>query len=682
MSTTSIIRTAGTPTTTRPSAADLLGEGGPVFSVLASAEVRPAQLAMAQAVQRALETPGHRLLVEAPTGTGKSLAYLCAAALADSPHADRGFRVVVATGTKTLQDQLAEIDAPQMRRALRMAGLPEPNVEVVKGRRNYLCQLRLSRWQPAVLGDDNTLRLVKRIRRWADQTHVGDRTEVGELADDNPLWGELDADGDACVGSRCQYHESCFVTRLRARAREAHIIITNHSLLCADLRLREEGGVAEARVLPPYDALIIDEAHKLPGVAAEHFGVSVGPTRVEAACRDALRMPGHPEGNPAVQGAVTRLLRCGQLAFARVATALGPTTADGTRVRFRMVEHPEVQQACLDLMAALEDTRAQVEAHAVLAPEARAESEALVRRLEVLLTETGHVTQAQDSRFGYCAEKRGARGRLMSYPADVSSLLANTLLAGPGPVVFTSATLALDGDFTGIRADLGMGPDDDVEEVVLPHTFSAEQAVMYVPRDLPDPDAPDFMDRATARVVDLVNLTGGGAFLLCTTTRAMATYAARLSDALPSVLVLRQGQAPKAELVARFKRDGNALLVATHSFWEGVDVRGSALRLVMVDKLPFAPPHDPLVAARLERAENEGRRPFEDVQLGDAVMALRQGLGRLLRSREDRGVLCVMDGRLWRRSYGKRVLGALGNHPLTHVWADLEAHAQRLQLKA
>ncbi len=663
----------------RTTASSLLGTGGAVSASLRDAEVRPAQLAMADAVELALRTKGARLLVEAPTGTGKSLAYLAAAGLAAS--GINPLRVVVATGTKALQDQLALQDAPLLQHAFKKAGLPPPVVEVVKGRRNYLCLHRLSRWQPGLALDARVTRHIQSIRSWADQTAVGDRSELADFPEDSPLWGELDADADVCLGSACAQYDRCFVTMLRARARGAHIIITNHHLLCTDLRLRfTGGGAADARVLPPYDALILDEAHKLPGVAAEYFGMAVTPARVDALQRDAARLALSGGASRALKSAVEGLAVDGAGLFAVVGQAL-LNTPEASRVPFRIPEVPHVAEAAVRALQSVQNLAAQVEAYSATHREQLAEAESVARRLEALDAELSHLTEARDDRFAYCAERRGTRARLMAYPSDVAAVLQSTLLTDPAPIICTSATLAVGGDFTSFKTDMGIPEDDaNIQTMALPSTFSADQAVLYVPKDLSDPDAPIFQEQAFERAVDLIGVTGGGAFLLCTTNRAMNEQARRLREALPHMLVLKQGEAPKAELVNRFKRDGHAVLVATHSFWEGVDVRGQALRLVMVDKMPFAPPHDPLVAARIERAERVGRNSFSDVQLADAVLLLRQGLGRLLRSRQDRGVLCILDGRLWRRGYGPKVLKALGDHPVVWKWEELLAHASRLDV--
>jgi ATP-dependent DNA helicase DinG len=632
---------------------------------------------MAEAVEAALAERGARLLVEAPTGTGKSLAYLTAAALARRSSGE-GMRVVVATGTRALQDQLAHHDAPLLVQALRRCGLQPPAVELVKGRRNYLCRLRLARWQPPLGLDAVTRRHVDEIRRWVDTTLVGDRSELSSLPDDSLTWNELDADADACLGQVCVHHAECFITLLRQRARQAHIIITNHHLLCADLRLRFAEGAAEARVLPPYDALIVDEAHKLPHVAAEHFGLSLGPARVDALCRDALRVPSG-ERAVALRGAIMALAHAGGALFSSLGQALG-SAADGARVSFKTPDHSPVAEAAERMLVALQGADGQLGAHSALHAGALNECEALQKRTKSLEGDLEYLKAANDERFAFCADRRGSRGRLSAYPADVAALLANTMLRGSETVVLTSATLAVNGDFSNYQADVGLDDQPQVRAVSLPTTFEAHQAALYVPRDLPDPDAPAFAERAAQRMGELLMLTDGGAFVLCTTHRAMNGYAAMLRAAMSDLCVLRQGEAPKAALLERFKRDGSAVLVATHSFWEGVDVRGQALRLVIVDKLPFAPPSDPLVAARAARAARAGRDPFRDVQLSDAILTLRQGLGRLLRSRDDRGLCVVLDGRLWRRGYGATVRAALGGHPMVSDWPDVLLHAKRLGL--
>jgi ATP-dependent DNA helicase DinG len=631
---------------------------------------------MARAVEEAFSQPRSRLVVEAPTGTGKSLAYLSAAACGCAPDGER-LRVVVATGTKALQDQLVDQDVPLLAKVLREAGLPAPRFEVVKGRRNYLCKRRLSLWQPSLGLDRVTPAQVRAVQTWALKTQVGDRAEVAKLPEDSPLWPELDADADTCLGTRCALHDACFITLLRARAREAHVVITNHHLLCADQRLKWEG-VAEGGVLPPWDALVVDEAHRLPGAATEHFGLSVGHARLAALVRDGARVLDAVKAeHPSLQRAVADLERAATDLFTVVAGALGPA-ADGTRVPFRAADHGPCGEAGRRVLDELESLRVQAESFSAVETALLADCEALARRAARARDELAHLVTGTDEGLAYCADRRGTRGRLMAFPTDVATILRETILADPGAVVFTSATLAMGGDFSAFRRDVGLDDEAAPVELALASPFLASQAVLYVPDDLPVPDAPSFLPAVAERAARLVRLTGGGAFMLCTTTRAVRALWEALTASLPGHRVLRQGEAPKGELLGRFRRDGDAVLVATHSFWEGVDVRGRALRLVMVDKMPFAPPHDPLLAARVRRAEEEGRSGFATVQLPEAVTSLRQGLGRLLRGRDDRGVLAVMDVRLHRKGYGKTVLKALGDHPVVKSWEELERAARGL----
>lgn len=602
-------------------------------------EPRPGQEAMARAVERVLETGG-RLLVEAGTGTGKTLAYLVPAVAA-------GRRVVVSTGTKNLQDQIFEKDIPFLREA---AGMRFRAVRM-KGRDNYLCRYRFEQFsaQP-LLEVREEAPFLPVLRAWSRTTASGDRAEVGGLPDGLRLWRDVNARADTCTGSKCPEYDACYVTRLKREAQEAQIVVVNHHLFFADLAIRSAYG----SVLPDYDTVVFDEAHLLEETATLFFGAQVSSAQVEEVARSAERGAGKGGGGAAA------LREASQAFFGAIRRDLRDLAG---RVRF---EPPTRGGPELDLeWAALSDALAEVarlasgneasESVAVQADEVREGLEAVLDR-----GKPDHV---------YGVESRG-RGTIVlsAAPIDVSSLLRERLFDGLHAAILTSATLAVGGRFDFFRSRLGL---DEAETAVVDSPFDhARQAVLYLPRRMPEPREREFASRAIAEIRSLLSITEGRAFVLFTSHAALQRARVDLEEDGWSLLV--QGDAPKAALVETFRRTDRAVLLGTSSFWHGVDVQGEALSLVIVDKLPFDVPSDPLVAARIERIREAGGNPFAEYQTPLAVLELKQGLGRLLRSRVDRGILAVLDPRITTKAYGKTFLASL---PPYRVVRDLEACA-------
>ncbi|MFH1807194.1 MAG: ATP-dependent DNA helicase [Pseudomonadota bacterium] len=640
------------------SGVELLVQNGGLARLLDGYEARPSQLEMARAVEAALREPGQRLLVEAGTGVGKSLAYL-------APALASGATVVVATGTKALQDQLATRDAPLVAAALVDAGVPEPRIEVVKGRQNYLCLLRMERAMvqgtlPLSVDDD----WIEGIARWSTSTVTGDRAELDGLPESWEPWHELDAGADTCVGKKCPHHAPCFVTRLRARAREAQLIITNHHLLLADAALRLSQRFGEvpdsAELLPGHEALIVDEAHGIPEVATDAFGASVSTAAIEHLARDLRQwLTGQAQDSQRtlapeidrVEQRLRQLLRdLGGGEDRRVLgpESLGPTTG------------ADLQRG-LDGLATLSATLADAADEDPVAQGLCLRAQRLARSLEFVAT-------AGDPTYVYYTEQRRRHVRAVAAPVDVARPLAESLFLPARTVVLTSATLATDQGFGSFRRLVGLKDDPAVVECILPSPFDYASLVRYyLPEPPIIPDSGDHLERLASEIRLLCEASGGGAFLLFTSYRVLEETHRRLGPVLTGT-VLRQGDAPRHTLVQRFRDDGNAVLFGTHSFWQGIDVRGAALRLVAIDRLPFASPADPLHAARSRLLEERGERPFTTLTLPQAILDLKQGVGRLVRSSTDGGVIALLDGRLRSKSYGHRFLRALPKAPvLRHI---------------
>ena len=599
----------------------IFGAQGPLARALAGFRARPAQQQMATRIDAALEQR-EVLLVEAGTGTGKTFAYLVPALLS-------GLRVLISTGTRTLQDQLFHRDLPLLAAAL---GRPA-RVALLKGRSNYLCRARL-----ANIGRQGDILsgladpLLARIAEWSLGTRSGDLAELPELADAHPLRPQISSTRENCSGSRCAEYARCHVLEARRTALEADIVVVNHHLLLADLALKEDGF---GDLLPSVDAVILDEAHQLPDLVSEFFGISLSSRQLELLIAD-IRL----EGQSQLPAPLERALAACHAALGR----------DDRHLAWRELA-PAAQASCEDLEAALTDCGAQLRALGASPgiEQCVARIDLLCSALAQLLDESGDPDSAAGART-VSTHGRGFLLRLLPY--DVSGRFSALLASHHGAWIFTSATLAVGEDFSHFSNRLGL---QTAATLRFESPFDYQrQALLYLPRGLPQPADAGF----TAAVIEiarpLLEAAGGGAFLLFTSHRALRAAALLLERYLPAHWpLLVQGRAPREQLLRRFRASGQAVLLGTASFWEGVDVQGPALRLVLIDRLPFASPEDPVVRARIEHLQSQGASAFKEYQLPEAVLALKQGVGRLIRSEEDRGVVVVCDPRLSERSYGR-----------------------------
>ena len=629
---------------TLPSA--FFDRNGPLARVLPGYEERPAQRKLSEAVAEVLDAGG-LLLAEAGTGTGKTLAYLL-------PAVELGRRVVVSTGTKNLQEQLVQKDIPILAQALGR----ELNVAVMKGRANYLCLLRFSSFAKA--GSFRRLEEVpvyRAVEAWAPETQTGDRAEVADMPDVVDFWREVSAASENCIGQSCSLFESCFVTRMRQRALEADLVVVNHHLLCADLAVKDG---SYGQVIPAYDTLILDEAHLIEDVATQYFGVQVSSFRVEELARDVEReLKAAKLDAREVRAEVEGVRLRGDRLFGLLSRGRGGRLAPGWM-------DARVAEESLGLLQRLEGLRT-----ALLAVPDRPEALfGLAGRALALAGELAFLMRADADDHVYFVETRGRGVFLRAMPIDVSGRLKEVLFDEVRAAVLTSATLAVDGGFTYVKDRLGIEPTD---ELLLASPFRyEEQALLYVPRDMPEPQSPEFVDHVAEEVVRLLELSRGRAFVLFTSYANMNAVASLIAGRVDYPLLI-QGEAPKAQLLDTFRATPHAVLLATTSFWQGVDVAGEQLSCVIVDKLPFASPGDPVVSARIERLRSRGQNAFGEYQVPVAVLMLKQGLGRLIRSATDRGILAVLDSRLLRKQYGRRFLESL---PPTRLVHDLDEVAR------
>ena len=661
--------------------------GGVLARTHPAYEYRRGQLQMAQAVEQALEEKRH-LIVEAGTGTGKTLAYLL-------PVIRSGKRVIISTGTKNLQEQLFYKDIPFLEHALFGEATSGARLSVcyMKGRNNYLCRKKLyDLTDQPVLSGLQEIDQYRAIAAWEKTTATGDRAELAELPEASALWHKLDARSEACLGQKCSEWERCFVTEMRRRGMESDIIIVNHHLFFADLAIKLQAeGAPDAGILPDAAAVIFDEAHELEDVAGNYFGISVSNLRVEDLARDVEGSLQHNHMMSAsLSGALGSLREKSQFFFSLLPPGEG---------RFAFESRREFLEENGDEFLAFNQSLTRLAGELEGLPQKPEETLNFIRRAQEIQVQLAFAMESDDRNTVFWIERRGGRGRanspqrqpsaslragsgtgstetsqasradggrqnvfLQATPIDVGPILRECLWSKLECAVLTSATLAVGGGFEYIRQRLGI---EHARESVLSSHFDYEnQALFYVPPDLPDARTPQFTAKAAERIRKLLEITSGRAFVLFTSYAQMNDIYQRLLGELEFPM-LRQGDAPKSALLEEFRLTPNAVLFATSSFWQGVDVQGEQLSCVIIDRLPFAVPSDPVVAARVKAIDADGGNAFFQYQVPAAVITLKQGFGRLIRSLHDRGLLVLLDNRILKKQYGRVFIESLPNYRKT-----------------
>jgi ATP-dependent DNA helicase DinG len=646
---------------------EIFGKNGLIAKYHREYEFRPGQIKMAAAVLRAFEEKKH-LIVEAGTGTGKTLAYLVpaiAAALGQNK------RIIISTGTKNLQEQLMEKDIPFLQKIM-----PKKfTAAYMKGRSNYACLHRVKKaeTQP-ILESMDEFDSFQKVSRWTRESETGDKAELTDLPENLSYWRDINAKGEACIGQKCAEFENCFITRMRARADEADIVIVNHHLFFADLNIR---GNEYGRVLPDYAAVIFDEAHLIEDIAADYFGFQVSSFQIDELVRDVERLPITNVGlNRDLTKLSAKIIGLADQFWARFVQG---RSQDGrfplvqgsfaARTNSGEIEATPLGEAYFNLDNALERLEATLDN---LKDESEIES--VVRRTRQTRFDLDFICTQAEKNYVYWLERRGKGIFLRASPIDVSALLQDKLFDKTETVVMTSATLSSNGKFDFIKNRLGLD-NSNSDSLLAPSSFDYQkQAIVYLPKAMPDPRTPEFLQHAANEIVKIVNVTKGHAFVLCTSNQSM--------NALYELVSLRvdypcfvQGSMMKTALLDRFKNTNNAILFATSSFWQGVDVRGEQLSCVIIDKLPFAVPTDPIVAARTRFIDENGGKSFFDYSVPQAIITLKQGVGRLIRSASDKGVIAILDPRLRTKGYGRDFLNSL---PRMRITAELKDVAQML----
>jgi ATP-dependent DNA helicase DinG len=635
----------------------LFSAGGPLAPAVGSFSPRRSQTDMAKAIADAIA--GQKTLIaEAGTGTGKTFAYLVPALL-------WGGKTIVSTGTKNLQDQLFLRDIPTVRAALRAP----VSVALLKGRSNYVCHYHLERTlQNGRMTSRDDVGHLREISRFIKMTNSGDKAELSKVPENALIWNLVTSTRDTCMGTECQYYQDCFVMKARREAQQADIVVVNHHLFFADVALKDTG-VAE--LLPSANTIIFDEAHQLPDTATLFFGQTVSTSQVLELCRDVLAEGlAHARGGPdwaKVVTVVEKAARDLRLTFPQDIVRLSLPQIMPSSDFFPALA--TLKERLADMVTVLEENAARAET----LEQVRVRAVELAAALDGWKEAKGKVVEGDQAVLW--VEAFSSSLHLHKTPLSIAPIFTNQREGTPRSWIFTSATLAVKNDFKHFSNQMGL---EGEASRTWPSPFNyEEQGILYVPTGLPDPNAFGYTDAVIDAALPVIEAAGGRTFFLCTTIRAVKQVSERLRDEFAKrgldYPLFVQGERGRTELLDSFRKAGNGVLVGSQSFWEGVDVRGDALSLVIIDKLPFAPPDDPVLAARIEVMERQGMNGFMHHTLPEAIINLKQGAGRLIRDETDRGVLMICDPRLISKSYGKRVWQSLPSFKRTRLEADVVA---------
>jgi ATP-dependent DNA helicase DinG len=628
----------------------ILGPGGAIAANHPFYEHRPGQIDMAQAVGAAIEEKRH-LCVEAGTGTGKTLAYLLPIILSDK-------RVIISTATKNLQEQLFFRDIPFLENALGR----KFSVCYMKGRSNYVCWSKLEEIdKERYLFSPHDPGYLKIIKKWAQRTSTGDRAELSELPDDLPLWHRLDARRETCAGQKCTNFDICFITKVRQQALQSDIVVVNHHLFFADLSLRQDDF---GSILPDYAVLVFDEAHEIEDVATQYFGLMVSNYRFEELARDSEKALSESGSSTAyLSEQVTSLAERSTGFFARFAGSEGRSVLQPLASGLNIRRGPQSVHNLEEMYTGLQSQLEVVKSGLQNVPVQSDTIEALIRRCMEIGDELAAILERDSNEHVYWCETRGRGVFLRASPIDVSPLLKERLFSCIDSAILTSATLSTGGNFVFVKSRLGL---EETDELIVPSHFDfGHQSIFYVPRNIPEPREKGWINSACRELEQILEASRGRAFVLFTSYYQMEQVYGSLESRLPFPMLI-QGERSKSGLLELFRETPHAVLFATSSFWQGVDVQGAQLSCVVIDKLPFSVPSDPVTAARITYVNESGGNAFYDYQIPTAIILLKQGLGRLIRSKSDRGILALLDKRILTKSYGRMFLQSLPPAPLTH----------------